>query len=161
MLLTLKESIHIDVNYFFSFIILQKHLKASAVIKVQLCLTCYMYCLNNLQFKFESQNHRLDVVGMDVWRLSGPIPLLKQGNLHPDFQAKSRCPLDIPKEGDSITSPGNLCQGLLTLTGERCLLMFRAMSCISVCAHRTLLYYWAPLKRAWLHLLCTLPSGTQ
>ena len=29
-----------------------------------------------------------------------------------------------------------------------------------VCAHSLLSWHWTPLKRAWLHPLCTLPSCT-
>ena len=32
-------------------------------------------------------------------------------------------------------------------------------SCVSVCAHCFWSCHWAPLKRAWLCPLCTLPSG--
>ena len=32
--------------------------------------------------------------------------------------------------------------------------------CVSVCAHCLWSCHWAPWKRAWLPLLCTLPSGS-
>ena len=46
----------------------------------------------------------------------------------------SRRLLNLPKDGDSTTSLGNLCQCLVTLTAKKCLLMFRAnLLCFSLC----------------------------
>ena len=43
-------------------------------------LRCLLSC-------FESQNHRMVEVGRDLWRSSGPTPVLKQGHLELVAQA--------------------------------------------------------------------------
>lgn len=64
--------------------------------------------------------------------------------------------LTISMYGDSTTSLGNLCQCSVALRNKKkCFLMFKGTSCVSVWAHCLV----APLRRAWLCLLCTLPSG--
>ena len=46
----------------------------------------------------------------------------------------SRWLVNIPKDGDSTTSPGNLCQCLVTFTVKKCFLMLRGnFPCFSLC----------------------------
>lgn len=95
----------------------------------------------------------------DLWRSSwGPVPH-KQGHLPGSSQSPrtmSRQLLSISMDGDSTASPGNLCQGSVTLIVKKC---FRGkVLCFSLCL-LPLVLSWEPLKRAWLCPLCTLPLG--
>ena len=54
------------------------------------------------------QNHEMVKLGRDLWRSSGPVPLLKQG--HPEQAAQDHVQVAFKDpQGDSITSLGNLC----------------------------------------------------
>lgn len=63
------------------------------------------------------------------------------------------------RNGDSTTSLDNLCQYLVTLTIKSVSWCSQGNSCVSVCAH----WLWSCplplLKRAWLFLLYSFPSG--
>ena len=66
--------------------------------------------------------------------------------------------LNISMDGDSTTPLGSLCQCLVIPTVkkifpdvQRNLLCFSLSHCLLSCC-------WAPLRRAWLHLVCTLLS---
>lgn len=74
------------------------------------------------------------------------------------FKTLSRQLSSIFKDGDSMVSLGNLCQGSITFTGKRCFLMFKGREpfVFSVSAHW--FRHWASLERACVCLLCTLPS---
>jgi len=73
-------------------------------------------------------------VGGDVWRSSGPIPLLKQGHLEPLAQEHVWTAWSISKDGDPTTSLGKLPQCSVTLTVKKCFLMFRGnLLCFSLC----------------------------
>lgn len=72
------------------------------------------------------------------------------------------CPDDFWKSpnGYSAASLGNLCQFSGTLTVRKGVSWCsEGSSCSSVCAQCLLFCYWAPLKRAGLCPLRTLPSG--
>lgn len=42
---------------------------------------------------------------------------------------------------------------------HKCCWCSQGTFCVPACAHCLLSWYWAPLRRAWLHLLATLPSN--
>lgn len=65
------------------------------------------------------------VVQKDLWKSSGPNPLLSQSHLKPVTQAYIQTALNISRHGESMTSLGNLCQSLVTLPVKKCFLMFR------------------------------------
>lgn len=97
--------------------------------------------------------HRMVEVGRDLWRSTGLT--------HPEQVA--RVPLQAASEDlqgrDSTASLGSLCQHSSTSTAQKSFLMFRQnLPCSSLCPSPLAL---APLSRAWLHPLCTLPSGVQ
>lgn len=52
-----------------------------------------------------------------------------------------------------------LLQYLTTPMIKNCFIVFRLNSMCPVCAHCLSPWHWAPVKRAWLQLLCTLPAG--
>ena len=83
--------------------------------------------------------------------------LLKQGHQQQVAQDHVHMPFQYPKDGDSAVSLGNLCQCSVTLTVKKCFLMFRGnLLCFRLCLWS---WHWAPLKRAWLHPICTFPSS--
>lgn len=69
----------------------------------------------------------------------------------------SRWFLKFATGGDPTITQGNLFQCLVTCTS----VSWCSKGTISVplCAHSLFSWLWALLKRAWLHPLCTLPSG--
>lgn len=64
-------------------------------------------------------------VGRGLWMSSHPTPLVKQGHLQQDAQSDVQMAFKYLQEGHSASSLGKLCQGLVTLTGEKCFLVFR------------------------------------
>lgn len=56
-------------------------------------------------------------------------------------------------------SLNNLCQRSITWIAWGAIGWLNGISCVPVCAHGRLFWLWAPLKRLWLCLLCSLPSG--
>lgn len=72
---------------------------------------------------------------------------------------RTRYILNIYKNGESITSVNNLCQGLVTLMVKKCFWSRDNLLCVSAGAHCLLPCHQASLKTAWLHFLCTFPSG--
>lgn len=61
--------------------------------------------------------------------------------------------------GHSTVSLGNLHQCSITAQWRSASRCSDRTSHIPVCAHCLLTWHWEPMKRAWLHLLCMLPSG--
>lgn len=74
---------------------------------------------------WRSQNQRMSEFGRDLWRPSGPIPLLKQSHLDRLPRTMHRWCLNISRAGDSITSLCNLWQWSVILTVKKCFVMFR------------------------------------
>lgn len=72
---------------------------------------------------------------------------------------RTRYILNIYKNGESITSVNNLCQGLVTLMVKKCFWSRDNLLCVSAGAHCLLPCHQASVKTAWLHFLCTFPSG--
>lgn len=71
---------------------------------------------------------------------------------------ESRLLLNISKEGCSTAFLGNLCHHSVTFTVKTVSWWLKGASCVSVCAHCLCSWHWAPLKEAWLCLLCIIPS---
>ena len=68
-------------------------------------------------------NHSMVGVGRDLWGSSGPTPCqsrVTQSRLH-----RTRRGLNISREGDSTTPPGNLVQCSITLRVKKFFLVFR------------------------------------
>lgn len=63
----------------------------------------------------EPQNHRMVEVERDLWRSSGPNPLIQKGHPQSTAQDTSRWLLNISRHGDS-TILGNLCPCSVTFT---------------------------------------------
>ena len=70
-----------------------------------------------------SQNHRKAEVGKDLWRSSGPTPLLRQGHLDPDAQDNVQTAFQYFQRWRLHTSLENLCQHLVNLTVKKCFLV--------------------------------------
>lgn len=69
----------------------------------------------------KKQNHRVVEVGRNLWRSSGPTPLLKWG--HPEPVAQDPVQMAFG-DGDSTTSLANLGQCSVTLIVTKCFPMF-------------------------------------
>lgn len=84
--------------------------------------------------------HRMADIGRNFWTSSCPNPLLKQA-----CPQQGACS-DTFMDGDSPTSWGNLCQGLVNLP-VKISSCSKNTSHVSICAHHYWSCYWAPLKR--------------
>lgn len=100
------------------------------------------------------------------WHQKGPLEATwsilcaKHSNLEEAIQVHVQFPsYKHSEEGDFMTYPGNLLQGLVTLQWERVSLGSEGTSCVSGCVHCLWVCHQQPLKRAWLNPLCTFPSG--
>ena len=96
--------------------------------------------------QIDSHSHRMFEAGRDLWSSSDPTLLFS-----------SRLLMKMSKKGKSTTTLGNLCQHSVTLI-QNVSQCSDGNSCILVRVHYLLSCPWAPLKRTWLHPLCTLPS---
>lgn len=88
-------------------------------------------------------------VGRYLWGLSGPIPLLKQGELSRFSNTASSWLLNIIKDGDWNQPLWKTCSNVQLWLKS---LLF---SCLKVCAP----WHWSPL-RVWVQPFCTIPSDT-
>lgn len=104
------------------------------------------------RFQPDLRSHRM----VRGWKepLEGPSYLLKQVQSWL-LRTMFRQLLVIAKDGASTTSLHNL--GQLPSQWKSIFWCSEGTSCSSVYA--CCLCQWAPLKRAWFHLLCILPSG--
>lgn len=85
-----------------------------------------------------------------VWKGPTPAKAVSYSRLH--WKALRQL-LNIPREGDTTTSLGNLFQCSTTLKVKKLFLMFRWNFPFPICPHCPWLHYWALLQRTWLHPL--------
>lgn len=90
-----------------------------------------------------SQSHRIAEVERDLWMSSGPTSHAQAGPPRPN------CPGPFP---DSFWKLAIYVSAWWSPQGGS------QNFCVSVCAHGFWSSYWAPMERAWLCPLCTLPS---
>lgn len=107
----------------------------------------------------KSKNH-----GVPVWlRQAEPSgPIRSQPSSCRTIQNKvprpmARQSLGISEE-ETLQPLGSLCQCLVIYTAHKCSWCSDGISCVPVCAQCLCSWHWAPLKKAWLHLRCTLSS---
>ena len=82
-----------------------------------------------------SQNHRMAEVGRELWRSSGPIPLLEQGNLEPVAQDRVQMAFELLQERRLYNLSGQPVVVLSHPHSKKCFLMFRwTLLCVSLCS---------------------------
>lgn len=73
------------------------------------------------------------------------------------LQAMSSLGFNTSMDRDSTTPLGSVCQGLMSLTVKKCLVMFSGTSRVSLGTCYLSSCHWAPLRRVWLHnLYCSI-----
>jgi len=91
---------------------------------------------------------------MILW--SAPITLLEQG--HVEQPAQNDVQMDFEYlQGKKLHNPSG--QPVSGINPPHSKKLFPYVSDVSVSGYYLWSCHWASLKRAWLHPLCTLPSG--
>ena len=92
--------------------------------------------------------HRMAELGRDLWRSSGPTPLLTHSQLP---RTMSRQLFNISEDGGSTSSVGNLCRCSVTPAVKECFPIFRwNLLCFTLCP-LPLVLSLGTTERAWLH----------
>ena len=146
-----------------------------------MCVYIYVYvCIYN-HVKFEELTN---LITESLWYVSTSIAISPQGRITEWLRLEgsseghlvqlpcssrvtfsrlarttTRWLLNISRDGDSTTTLAKLCQCSVTLTVKSVSWCSEGTSRVSVCACCLWSWHWAPLKRPWLPILCTLPSG--
>lgn len=117
-------------------------------------------CLKNISFfpfPMFSESHRVFEIGRDHWRFSTPTPLLRLGQTLPahsyvqsGFKYLQRWRIHN-FSCEMVPDPNHPHSRSLFSCSDGIL-------CISNYTHGLLSSHWAPMKRAWLRPLFTLPS---
>lgn len=87
-------------------------------------------------------------VGRGLWISSCPTPLVQQGHLQQAAQGHVQMAFKDLQEGHSTSSLGKLWQCLVTLTGEKCFLVFKIQGCETSHLVSSTLYF-CPRLPAW------------
>jgi len=106
----------------------------------------------------ESENHRMLVVGRDLWGSSSPTPLPKQGHLQQAAEDLIQVGLEYFQRRRTHNLSEKTCSSAPSPSEGRSSSSCSAgTSYASVCARCPLSHHWAPLKRVWPHPLDTPP----
>lgn len=118
----------------FSLRLLQLWILFFIFILSNICFLCFQYLPLAVNWMYYILNHRIAVVGRDLWTSLNPTPLLKQVPDSRLGRKASRWVLSISREGVSIDSLGSLLQCSATLSAKKFLLMFRwNFPCSTLC----------------------------
>lgn len=114
--------------------------------------------ITNISVKFKFDKVKFIGIAANLHRMAEVIWPPSSGCIEPCPDCFGK----ISKHRDCIQIlPGQIVPALShpQTIKKGCSLLFRGNpTCVSFCAH--CLCHWAPLKTAWLHSLCVLPSGT-
>lgn len=112
-----------------------------------------LLCSSKLNVINFSQKCRLVEIGRDLWRVSGPTPLLKQGHTEQDAQDHVQAVSEYLQAWRRYSLSGQPVPLLSHLHSKELLLDVQTAYCVPACVHSFLSWNWAPMKRAWLHLI--------